>query len=48
MDSERDKINWDKTKGISCSFFAYFARKDDIHSIGEMNSLLEKLMDYQL
>lgn len=20
MDSERDKINWDKTKGISCSF----------------------------
>ena len=19
MDSERDKINWDKTKGISCS-----------------------------
>lgn len=48
MDSERDKINWDKIKGISCSFFAYFARKDDIHSIGEMNSLLEKLMDYQL
>ena len=48
MDSERDKISWDKTKGISCSFFAYFARKDDIHSIGEMNSLLEKLMDYQL
>ena len=42
MDSERDNISWNKTKGVSCSLFAYFARKDDIHSIGEMNSLFEK------
>lgn len=49
MDSERDNISWYKTKGVSCSFFAYFARKEDIQSVEEMNRLLEnRLTDYQL